>query len=290
MEGGEVSPSHVLFSFAGSGEYESLEHRHGLVSVSQNDIVESVLLPALNLPDGLQTVRDSMVDMVSTAVKQGCNVGPAIAALLTEVLERTGEGRLAVTLLRSKEFGIQLYGRDEINLAKVIVRIGDCHGDGQVSLHGIDMLKRIGNDESRGEIVRRYLREGDFVGAIREGRGGKRGEGWPTSGDFWRAAIKKAEGGGEEENMEEGERVRLLYLLFVFLKEYENTQVNTRIGKGARAEKGMGKRRGSKKEQEKSKGLRVESELAKEVGEFPPGLIKNKQVVNTLKGMFGFAS
>ena len=149
------------------------------------------------------------------------------------------------------------------------------------------MLKRIGTNEARGVIVRRFLEEGDFLGAVRVGKGGKGGEeGWPTSGDFWRAAVKKAL------EVEEGERARLLYLLFVFLKSYGEKDVSTKIGKGG--EEGQhregAKRRQSWKEKERAKGLRVESKLASEVGGgFPDGLIKNQQVVNTLKGMFGFA-
>jgi hypothetical protein len=138
--------------------------------------------------------------------------------------------------------------------------------------------------------MRRFLDEGDFLGAIREGRGGRGGEeGWPTSGDFWRAAVKKAS------EVEEGERARLLYLLFVFLKGYGEKDVSTKIGKGGeeggqQLNKDGAKRRQSWKEKERAKGLRVESKLASEVGgAFPEGLIKNQQVRNTLKGMFGFA-
>ncbi|GMI47922.1 hypothetical protein TrCOL_g4860 [Triparma columacea] len=282
----------TLFGFAGKGkggEYEEIV-RGGLVTVSQNDIVETVLLPAMEKEEGILHVKDSLMTIIESLVSRGCNVSPCVVALATEALCRTGHSRVAVGLLRSKEGGQELYGRDEVELAKILFAIGDKHDKKFISLHGLDMLKRIGTNEARGIIMRRFLDEGDFLGAIREGRGGRGGEeGWPTSGDFWRAAVKKAS------EVEEGERARLLYLLFVFLKGYGEKDVSTKIGKGGeeggqQQNKDGAKRRQSWKEKERAKGLRVESKLASEVGgAFPEGLIKNQQVRNTLKGMFGFA-
>lgn len=105
--------------------------------------------------------------------------------------------------------------------------------------------------------------------------------------DFWRACVAEARGLGPGR---EGDKCQLFYHLFGFLKEYEPECLNTGLGRPGEGTGGSKIRRGSWKEQERQKGLRVLSEMAKEVGDFPGDVFANKAVEGALKGMFGFAS
>ena len=104
--------------------------------------------------------------------------------------------------------------------------------------------------------------------------------------DFWLACVAEARGLGPGR---EGDKCQLFYQLFGFLKEFEPECLNTGLGKPGEGTGGGKIRRGSWKEQGRQKGLRVLSEIAKEVGDLPGDVFANKAVEGALKGMFGFA-
>ncbi|GMH76939.1 hypothetical protein TL16_g07241 [Triparma laevis f. inornata] len=175
----------------------------------------------------------------------------------------------------------------------------------QLDLLEFGLLPRIrgGEDDEYFEMLCRMGKTGVALGLLRSKRGGVpvfgldcleldamrfvRGdvkERRPTSFDFWNACVEKA---GKQ--LEDGEKCQFFYFLFSFLKESDPECINTVVGVG-RGNGGNGgeKRRGSWKDQERQKGLRVMSDLAKKAGEFPLDIFQNKAVVVALKGMFGF--
>jgi hypothetical protein len=104
--------------------------------------------------------------------------------------------------------------------------------------------------------------------------------------DFWTACVKKAVEMGPGK---EGEKCQLFYHLFSFLRDFEPEVINTGLGRGVGAPvDGDKKRRGSWKDKERQKGLRVISNLAKKAEAFPPDIFENKAVIAALKNMFGF--
>lgn len=204
-----------------------------------------------------------------------------------------GEGGGCAWFVAVEGGGVPVFGLDCLELGEALVVIGrkwkggeEGRGGGEgeaLMLHGLDMLKRGGEGIAWNVLSGELLKEGRVLDAMRFVRGEVK-ERRPTSFDFWNACVEKA---GKQ--LEEGEKCQLFYFLFSFLKESDPECINTVVGVG-RGNGGNGgeKRRGSWKDQERQKGLRVMSDLAKKAGEFPLDIFQNKVVVVALKGMFGF--
>ena len=246
-----------------------------------------MLLPfSVRSKDSPQASKDSFVKALLSFVKclvdNRAVVMPALVVLTVEVLCNAKLNGLALALLRSKEGGkVAPFGIDCVELAEALFKVGKKHGDAQIVVFGLDMLKRCGTHEARNKLVSFLLLENDFLDAVAAAKEGYAKNsyvtGRPSFLEFWNAclfAVKNAEG--------DGDRCRLFYHLFAFLKDYDPDCISTKIGKDRDRSSSSGAARKG------SRSLRILSTLAKDVGNFPEELFESKAVIASLKSIFGF--
>ncbi|GMI10436.1 hypothetical protein TrLO_g8332 [Triparma laevis f. longispina] len=282
----------VLTVWGFEDSFEHMNHE-SLVVLTQLDLLEFGLLPRIRGGEDDEYFGQVVFNFVQGLLELGGMVVPPLVALSVEMLCRMGKTGVALGLLRSKRGGVPVFGLDCLELGEALVVIGRKWKGGEegrgggggeaLMLHGLDMLKRGGEGIAWNVLSGELLKEGRVLDAMRFVRGDVK-ERRPTSFDFWNACVEKA---GKQ--LEDGEKCQFFYFLFSFLKESDPECINTVVGVG-RGNGGNGgeKRRGSWKDQERQKGLRVMSDLAKKAGEFPLDIFQNKAVVVALKGMFGF--
>ena len=185
--------------------------------------------------------------------------------------------------------GDAAFGEDSVDLARVVLLVAKEHGDWNLRVHALDMCKRLGQP-GRPILVTCLLDEGKIWDAIFFCKGFT----YDASNDFnlmpppikfWTAVVATS-----TLLPSLGEKSSLFYHLYSFLREYSRSSVESNVGKSASG--GGEGLRGSWKEQQKGLGLRMASELGKEVEmlgkKWEMLFDENRAVLATIKTLFGF--
>ena len=267
-----------------------------LTVLSQNDIVEYQILPNVGGEGGNQYVLDVILAMCKQMADLGIKISSPLVVIALHLLCKSQQNSLALCLLRSKnEAGNAAFGADSVELAECVLAIADANGDDNLKVHGFDMLKR-GGVEGKKALVKVLLGMGKVHDAIFIARGlqwGGGGEGTAPV-DFWEKTVEE---GRKLDGV--GEKCRLLYHLYTFLKEYAGEHVECGLVRVAGG--GEGGSRGSWKDRGRATGVRMTSELARRVEEREKGGEGEEKwesmlegsgaaVVTSIKSLFGFAA